>query len=355
MNMPNYQKLLNETRLLFDFELPNREYKFSTDITPAKSLNLNLDDLKNKPDSLAVSTKPNFKLSKVLIGHDGWVRSICMDPYNKFFATGSTDKLIKIWTLQGNLKLSLTGHVASIRDLCISQQHPYLYSASEDKTIRCWDLTANKAIRKYHGHLHGVYCIALSDTGLWMASGGRDACCRIWDVRTRKQELVLTGHEKTISSVLIKDNHIITGGMDSTIRIYDKRNGEMIKGLTQHMNGVRSLVAHPTLNCFFSASSNNIKVWKFDTYSHFNDLECENGIINSLSCNESTLVAGNESGQLQFFDTEIMRKIYTIQSLPQPGSLDSESAILKCCFNGETLFTGEADKTIKIWDMLYKN
>ena len=344
----DYEQLMKETRMLFDFELPSKPYSFATDVPLIQGKYP--EDVTFQNNGVVVPLKKANKLSKVIVGHDGWVRSICMDPYNKFFASGSVDKLIKIWTMGGQLNLTLTGHLAAIRDLCISKQNPYLYSASEDKTIFCWDLTQNKAIRKYHGHLHGVYCMALDDSGLWMASGGRDSCCRIWDVRTRKQELVLTGFDSTVSSVLINDNHIIAGSMDSTIRIFDKRNGDMIQGLTLHIKGVRSMVKHPILNCFFSASADGIKAWKLDDYSLFCDLDgFETGIVHSLACNDTTLVAGNDTGLLQYFDTDLMSRSNSVQSLPQPGSLTSEASILKCCFHKNILYTGEVDKTIKVW------
>jgi pleiotropic regulator 1 len=40
-----------------------------------------------------------WKLKRVIAGHTGWVRSIAVDPMNKFFATGSCDRTIKFWDL----------------------------------------------------------------------------------------------------------------------------------------------------------------------------------------------------------------------------------------------------------------
>lgn len=77
---------------------------------------------------------PQWKLSKVISGHMGWVRAIAVDPGNKWFATGAGDRVIKIWDLaSGELKLSLTGHISTIRGLAVSDRHPYLFSAGEDK------------------------------------------------------------------------------------------------------------------------------------------------------------------------------------------------------------------------------
>jgi pleiotropic regulator 1 len=52
-----------------------------------------------------------WKLKRVVAGSMGWVRSVCVDPDNQFFATGSSDRTIKIWvstTLSRNPSTSLT-------------------------------------------------------------------------------------------------------------------------------------------------------------------------------------------------------------------------------------------------------
>lgn len=40
-------------------------------------------------------------------------------------------------------------------------------------------------IRDYHGHLSGVYCIALHPTLDVIVTGGRDSVLRVWDIRAR--------------------------------------------------------------------------------------------------------------------------------------------------------------------------
>jgi pleiotropic regulator 1 len=77
---------------------------------------------------------PQWKLTRVISGHLGWVRSVAVEPGNKWFATGAGDRVIKIWDLaSGELKLSLTGHISTVRGLAVSSRHPYLFSCGEDK------------------------------------------------------------------------------------------------------------------------------------------------------------------------------------------------------------------------------
>lgn len=72
---------------------------------------------------------PQWKLMRVISGHQGWVRAIAVDVTNRWFVTGSRDRTIKFWDLvEGTLLLSLTGHIGPIRGLCVSNRHPYMFS-----------------------------------------------------------------------------------------------------------------------------------------------------------------------------------------------------------------------------------
>ena len=69
--------------------------------------------------------------------------------------------------------------------------------------VKCWDLETNQVIRHYHGHLSGVFCLALHPTLDILVTGGRDAVARVWDVRSKTQIHVLAGHDHTVGSVVI--------------------------------------------------------------------------------------------------------------------------------------------------------
>merc|ERR1719247_1838560 len=145
---------------------------------------------------------PPWKLMRVLSGHEGWVRTLAVDPSNEWFASSGNDRLIKIWDLaSGTLKLSLTGHVSTIRAVAISDRHPYLFSASEDCEVKCWDLEQNMVIRNYHGHLSGVYSMTLHPTLNILATGGRDSAVRVWDMRTKMAIHVFGGHTNAVCSI----------------------------------------------------------------------------------------------------------------------------------------------------------
>ena len=64
----------------------------------------------------------------------------------------------------------------------------------------------------------------------------------------------------------------------------------------------------------------------------------------------SALCTG-DNGSMCFWDWRTGYNFQKLQTVVQPGSLDSEAGIFACCFDisGCRLLTAEADKTIKIY------
>ncbi|KJZ79084.1 Pre-mRNA-splicing factor prp46 [Hirsutella minnesotensis 3608] len=298
---------------------------------------------------------PPWKLMRVISGHLGWVRSLAVEPGNKWFASGAGDRTIKIWDLAaGSLLLTLTGHISTVRGLAVSPRHPYLFSCGEDKMVKCWDLETNKVIRHYHGHLSGVYTLSLHPTLDVLVTGGRDGVARVWDMRTRSNIHVLSGHTQTVADLKCQeaDPQVITGSLDSTVRLWDLAAGKTMGVLTHHKKGVRALAVHPTEFTFASASTGSIKQWKCPEGAFMQNFEGHNAIINTMSVNQNNvLFSGGDNGSMSFWDWKSGHRYQALDTTAQPGSLDAESGIMSSTFDrsGLRLICGEADKTIKIW------
>lgn len=298
---------------------------------------------------------PPWKLFRVVSGHLGWVRCLAVEPGNEWFATGSNDRIIKIWDLgKGKLKLSLTGHISAVRGLAISPRQPYLFSCGEDKQVKCWDLEYNKVIRHYHGHLSGVYALALHPTIDILVTGGRDSSARVWDMRTKANIHTLSGHTNTVASVQCQatEPQVMTGSHDCTIRLWDLVAGKTRVTLTHHKKSIRALLIHPRLNMFASGAPDNIKQWKCPDGNFVQNLSGHNAIVNCLGINaDNVLVSGGDNGTLYFWDWRTGYNFQRLQAPVQPGSIDSEAGIFACTFDqsGSRLLSAEADKTVKIF------
>ena len=262
---------------------------------------------------------------------------------------------VQVWDLaSGTLKLTLTGHISTVRGLAVSSRSPYLFSAGEDKMVKCWDLEYNKVIRHYHGHLSGVYSLSLHPTLDLLVTGGRDSVARVWDIRTKNNVHTLTGHNQTVSGLATQalEPQVITGSMDSTVRLWDLVAGRASAVLTNHKKAVRAIGLSPHDYTFVSGSADNMKKWKNPEGRFLHNITGHNCIVNALAVNEDNVMAsGGDTGALQLWDYKTGYNFQTLETIAQPGSLDSERGIFACAFDhsGSRLITGEADKTIKMW------
>lgn len=296
-----------------------------------------------------------WKLYRVISGHLGWVRCCAVEPGNEWFATGSADRVIKIWDLaSGKLKVSLTGHISSVRGLAFSQRHPYLFSCGEDRQVKCWDLEYNKVIRHYHGHLSAVYSMALHPSIDVLVTAGRDSTARVWDMRTKANVHTLVGHTNTVASVICQtaEPQIVTGSHDCTIRLWDLAAGKSRATLTNHKKSVRAVCFHPSLYMFASASPDNIKQWKCPEGKFIQNLSGHNAIVNCLAVNpDGVLVSGADNGTMHLWDWRTGYNFQRLQAPVQPGSMDSEAGVFSITFDmsGTRMITTEADKTIKVY------
>ena len=262
---------------------------------------------------------------------------------------------VQVWDLaSGTLKLTLTGHISTVRGLAVSSRSPYLFSAGEDKMVKCWDLEYNKVIRHYHGHLSGVYSLSLHPTLDLLVTGGRDSVARVWDIRTKNNVHTLTGHNQTVSGLATQalEPQVITGSMDSTVRLWDLVAGRASAVLTNHKKAVRAIGLSPHDYTFVSGSADNMKKWKNPEGRFLHNITGHNCIVHDLAINDDGVMAsGGDTGNVHMWDYKTGHCFQTLETIAQPGSLESERAIFACKFDqsGSRLITGEADKTIKMW------
>ena len=85
----------------------NQKKETSTSLVVSKKIEMNLAQSTKlgtiKSSNLRKLIKPKwhppFKLYRVIVGHQGWVRCIAVSPCNNYFATGSADRTIKFWDM----------------------------------------------------------------------------------------------------------------------------------------------------------------------------------------------------------------------------------------------------------------
>ncbi|KAG5490637.1 hypothetical protein JKF63_00758 [Porcisia hertigi] len=337
------------------------------------------------------SAPPKWKLSKVLVGHQGWVWATAVEPGNKWFATGGFDAIIKVWDLEtGALKMNLTGHKEAVRSISLSRRSPYMFSGSDDHSVKCWDLERNEVVREFFGHRSSVHCVAAHPSLDVVISGSRDTTVRVFDVRSRAVVHTMVGHTDSVMSLVVQQEEpqVISGGSDGFIYLWDLRSGQPSKRLTRHKKPVRGLSFTAAGDALVSCGADEVRVWnlpsgEFVTNAHTEVVEDRRGTnapgggLRSTDEREeyayrwsccamsprSVLAVGSQDGELAFYDwnrpqpRRVAGKFYApyqwTKTKSLPGTLQGEGGINAITYDvsGTRLITAESDKSVKIWRM----
>jgi len=206
-------------------------------------------------------------------GHTRSVDSLAVNPSGDKFASGSWDKMIKIWeagvdTTAGNedeadpkrickkdkdnLKQVRTplqtysGHKEPVSGL-LWHDDQELLSCSWDHCIRLWDASTATNKHTITGN-KVVLSIAYSSTKSLLASGSADKFVRLFDVRASGDVVhkMLTSHEGWVSGVDWSPNNenvLVSGSYDCSVKLWDIRCiSEPLESLGKHEDKVMCLL-----------------------------------------------------------------------------------------------------------------
>ena len=88
-----------------------------------------------------------------------------------------------------------------------------------------WDLRTGKGILPISGHVKGILCSDFNQNGYHLVTGGDENNIRIWDIRRGAHLYKIPAHLKLISSLKCYDGKfILSASYDGTIKFWNARN-----------------------------------------------------------------------------------------------------------------------------------
>lgn len=77
--------------------------------------------------------------------------------------------------------------------------------------------------------------------GTHIVSGSLDTSIRVWDVESGNCLHTLMGHQSLTSGMELRDNILVSGNADSTVKIWDIKTGQCLQTLQGECGGVEQL------------------------------------------------------------------------------------------------------------------
>ena len=164
-------------------------------------------------------TRPATRQRPVLCrGHQGEADCAAFSPDLKLLATGSQDKMVRLWdTATGQQLAALTGHSDAVSVVEFSPNGAVIATGGKDGRIKFWDVATRMEKASMEGKT-AVRCLSFSPNNKLLATG----VLRILNVEDAKLSAIIPDQGGTIFSVAFnrQGNLLASGGQDKVIRLW---------------------------------------------------------------------------------------------------------------------------------------
>lgn len=180
---------------------------------------------------------------KTLHGHTENVQSLAFHPNGKTLVSGGWDQSVRFWDVAtGYLLRTQQGYTNAVYALALSSDGQTLVSGNADGTLCRWSWGTPDLDRPHTGHSGSVKTLAFHPDGQLLASGGSDRAIRLWDVVDGQltERKALYGQRGGILQVAFSpDGRLIaSSAADQTVYLWNTSTG----GCRQVLRGARGMM-----------------------------------------------------------------------------------------------------------------
>uniref|UniRef100_A0A914UKN1 Autophagy-related protein 16 domain-containing protein n=1 Tax=Plectus sambesii TaxID=2011161 RepID=A0A914UKN1_9BILA len=162
--------------------------------------------------------------------HEGEVNAVKWSPSGNRFATGGTDRKIKLYELANNkqdLRATFTGSNQALMSLDFDHEESQILGASNDFAVRVWTISDQRCRHSLTGHSGKVFAARFHAEATQVVSGSHDRTLKVWDLRNRRCYKTLFAGS-TVHDIVTSEGgpsaSIISGHYDKKLRFWDTRS-----------------------------------------------------------------------------------------------------------------------------------
>jgi mitogen-activated protein kinase organizer 1 len=250
----------------------------------------------------------------------------------------------------------------------VKQDNSQFVSTGGDKTVFYWDVETAQTVKRWTGHIGRVNRgIFAGDGDSVVITGSYDGTVKIWDTKSSnyKPIMSLDDAKDSITDLCVFDGEILSGSVDGKVRSYDLRMGvckvdvmgHPVTSLSVTKQGTEVLVSclDSTIRLMDRGNGQLLKAYRDEGFVN-KDLR----VRNALGMNDSVVVSGSDDGMVYVWDLlegEVLHSFRHSEmreskksAAATPGKKDVVGAVDFCCVRKEWLSAG-GDGNVVVWGM----
>ena len=223
-------------------------------------------------------------------------------------ASASADKTVRVWNFQERSAVVLRGHEDWVNAVKIDSASRTLFSTSDDGTIRLWDLDTKRTIRKFEksteseGHNGQVQQIVLLPPEFNCDGADKGGAC--WNDQGNDSPSLSysddANDQDNAKARPLPPRYMLTGGLDTTIRLWDVHRGVCVQTFFGHLEGIWALAAD-TLRVVSGANDGMVKIWDPCSGKCERTFTSHTGPVTCVGLNDRRMCTGSEDHEIKLY------------------------------------------------------
>jgi WD40 repeat protein len=256
--------------------------------------------------------------------HRDWIQALAFSADGKLLAS-ALEQTIAVWDVASGKQVNhLPGHQGTVQCLSWTPDGKSVVSGSEHGAVACvWDAAACQVRRRFGDHQRGPLCAAVAPDGTLLATG--DGCAREGP-----------------------------GSREATIRLWDLRDGCLVRQFPGHLNTVDTLVFSPDGKTLASrGGERRVRLWNVATGDQLGQVRnLAHDTWLAFAPDGRTLLIPGQRGEIAFWRSDMNERLGQLGALDE-GRIAHLAAFLpggKLIFSAETTRRRAEFQEFRIWD-----
>lgn len=333
-----------------------------------------------------MSSFPTTPIAK-LTGHTGPVHAVAYSSASQtYILTGSSDRTIRLYNPSKAPPTSVapaqssayvpglvnkySAHGYEVLSIDVNEANDRFVSTGGDKTVFVWDVQTAQTVRRFTGHAGRVNRGVFGGEGdSVIVTGSFDGTVKIWDIRSNSYKPIMSFDDAkdSVTDVVVHDAEIVSVSVDGRVRSYDLRSGicrvdvigAPVTSLRITAKGAEGLVSSldSTIRLMDRDNGEMLKEYRDDMFVN-KDLR----VRSTLGLNDSVVVSGSDDGLVFVWDVmggeclhrfrhSEMREVKGRGGLQQPKNKKEVVSAVAFCGTRREWASAGGDGNVVVWGM----